>query len=180
MILKLAYYGDPILRKKGARVAEINDEIRQLVADMVETMRSINGIGLAAPQVKRSLALFITEVPVRVEGLPEEKWKQGEVRVFINPKLTGHSTDLWIRGEGCLSIPTIFGEVERPLTVTVEATDLEGNVFQEDFSWLDARAIMHENDHINGILFIDRIHGKKRKEMEPALQMVKKKYRDSK
>lgn len=179
MELPLIYYGNPILRKKGLRVTEITDEIRQLVADMIDTMRATNGIGLAAPQVNRSLAIFVTEVPVRVEDQPEEKWLPGEVRVFINPKLIDHSEQQWMRGEGCLSIPHVYGPVIRPVTVTVRAMDLDGNEFQEEFSWLDARAIMHENDHINGILFIDRIHGKERKALDPLLNAVKKKYRDS-
>src|SRR4051812_33686894 len=132
MKLSLAFYGNPILRKKGARVTEINDEIRQLVADMIETMRLNNGIGLAAPQVGRSLALFVTEVPIRVENELEEKWLPGKVRVFINPKLTNPSENLWLRGEGCLSIPNLYAEVERPVTVTVKATDLDGNEFEEE------------------------------------------------
>lgn len=180
MKLPIIYYGNPILRKKCARVDAITDEIRQLVADMIETMRAAdNGIGLAAPQVGRSLAIFVTEVPVPVkaEGEQEVRWLPGKVRVFINPKLINHSEEQWDRGEGCLSIPKVYGEVIRPVKVTVSATDLDGNEFQEEFSWLEARAIMHENDHINGILFIDRMHGKKRKELEPALNAVKKKYR---
>lgn len=174
---ELTYYGNPILRKKTARVTEITDEIRQLVSDMVDTMHEYNGIGLAAPQVDQSLALFITEAPIRVEGEPEENWLPGKLRVFINPKLSGHSEEQWMRGEGCLSIPSVYGAVPRPIYVTVEATDLDGNLFTEEFSWLEARAIMHENDHINGVLFIDRIHGKERKEMDPVLNAVKKKFR---
>lgn len=177
MKLPLAYYGNPILRKKTVKVTEITDEIRQLVEEMIETMREHNGIGLAAPQVNRSISLFVTEVPIRVEGEPEEKWLPGKVRVFINPKLTDHSKEEWLRGEGCLSIPGVYGEVSRPITVTVQATDLDGNEFTEEFSWLEARAIMHENDHINGVLFIDRMHGKERKQLEPQLNEVKRKHR---
>lgn len=178
MKLPLTYYGNPVLRKKTAKVAQITDEIRQLVNDMIDTMREQNGIGLAAPQVNKSLAIFITEAPIRVEGEPEENWLPGKLRVFINPKLSGHSEEQWMRGEGCLSIPHVYGEVPRPVYVTVEATDLDGNLFTEEFSWLEARAIMHENDHINGVLFIDRIHGKERKELEPQLNAVKRKYRN--
>ena len=178
MKLSLTYYGNPILRKKCARVTEITDEIRQLVADMIETMRETNGIWIAAPQVNKALTIFVTEVPERIEGEPEEKWLPGKVRVYINPKITNPSDEMWIRGEGCLSIPQVYGEVVRPVKITVTAMDLDGNEFQEELSWLDARAVMHENDHINGILFIDRIHGKERKSLDPLLNAVKKKYRD--
>lgn len=175
MELPLAYYGDPILRKKGARINEITDEIRQLVADMVETMHAKKGIGLAAQQVHRALTLFITEVPIKNMDDPENpKWVEGPLRVFINPKIIAHSEETWTYDEGCLSIPGIYGNVVRPVAIKVQATDLEGNAFEEEFTWLDARAIMHENDHINGVLYIDRIHGKERQELEVKLQAFKK------
>lgn len=179
MKLPLAYYGDAVLRKKGRQVAKIDDEIRQLVADMIETMREENGIGLAAPQVHKSLALFVTEVPIPVKGEGEEevKWEPGKVRVFINPKIIKHSDELWTQDEGCLSIPKLYAPVERPVAVLVQAMDLEGNLFEEEFAWLDARAIMHENDHINGVLFIDRIHGQERKQLDPKLTEIKKAYK---
>jgi peptide deformylase len=173
MKLSLAYYGDPILRKKGSPVVEINDEIRQLVADMIETMEANNGIGLAAPQVHRSLALFITSVPL--EG-PDDTSIPGTLRVFINPKIISYSKEQWECSEGCLSIPLLYGSVNRPLKVTVQATDLDGREFIQEFEGLEAHAVMHENDHINGVLFIDRIRGKERKELEPQLREVKKKY----
>lgn len=177
MLLPLAYYGNPILRKKGARVNEINDELRQLVADMIETMRKTNGIGIAAPQVHKSLALFVTEVPIKASDDPEDdEWLPGEVRVFINPKILSHSEEKWHRGEGCLSIPGVYGIVERPITIRVRATDLEGNEFEEDLSWLDARAVMHENDHINGVLYIDRMLPNDRKALEEKLMQIKRRY----
>lgn len=174
MKLTLAYYGNPVLRKKAERVIEITSELRQLVSDMEETMFAHDGIGLAAPQVHQSLALFIINVPTETED--EDKWLPGETRVFINPKILNHSEEEWLRGEGCLSIPGIFGVVSRPLHIKVEAMDLEGKIFVEEFSGLQARAIMHENDHINGALFIDRIRGKERQDMEPLLRNLKKKF----
>ena len=174
MKLPLAYYGNPILRKKGAPVLEITDEIRNLVNDMAETLYDHeNGIGLAAPQVHQSLALFITRIPYRDE---DGTWHDGEVQVFINPKILSVSDELSIREEGCLSIPGIYGEVVRPHSVRVTATDLEGNTFEMEESGLGARCILHENDHINGVLFFDRMHGKARKNLEPKLQAIKKKY----
>lgn len=172
MKLPLAYYGNPILRKKGERVNEINDEIRQLIRDMEETMFAHDGIGLAAPQVKLSLTLFIINVPTQAA---DGQWIPAETRVFINPKILEHSEEEWLRGEGCLSIPNVYGTVSRPLKIKVEATDLEGKVFVEEFSGLPARTIMHENDHINGVLFIDRVRGRERQELEPYLRDIKKK-----
>lgn len=171
MKLPLAYYGDAVLRKKTIPVMEINEEIRQLISDMVETMQAYNGVGLAAPQVHRSLALFITCVPIEQ---PDEKWIPGKLRVFINPKILSVTEKTEVRSEGCLSIPKIYGEVERPFKVTVRATDLNGDIFEEEFSGLEARCVLHENDHINGVLFVDRIYGKTRKELEPKLRVIKK------
>lgn len=174
MKLPLAYYGNPILRKKGERVSAITPELLQLVANMEETMFAHDGIGLAAPQVNKSLALFITNVPTHVEE--EDKWIPGQTFVFINPKILEYSDEQWQRGEGCLSIPGLYASISRPVRIKVEATDLNGNTFVEEFSGLQARAIMHENDHINGVLFIDRIRGKEREEMEQTLRQIKKKF----
>lgn len=173
MHLRLAYYGDPVLRKKCGRVEKFDEKLKQLVKDMEETMVIHDGIGLAAPQVHVSLAVFITSVPIQTG--PDD-WKPGTTRLFINPKIIKYSEEEWLRGEGCLSIPNVFGTVSRPLHIKVEYADLEGNLFTEDFSGLPARAIMHENDHINGVLFIDRVKGKEREEMEAELREVKKKF----
>lgn len=175
MKLHLAYYGNPILRKKCERVAEITPEIRQFVMNMEETMMAHDGIGLAAPQVKRSLAIFITCTPI---GTTDEDphGQPGELRVFINPKILEYSDEEWIRGEGCLSIPGIYGSVIRPLRIKVEAMDLDGKIFVKEFSGLEARAIMHENDHINGVLFIDRVRGRERQDMDQPLKDLKKKF----
>lgn len=174
MKLTLAYYGNPILRKKAASVKEITPEIKQLVADMIETMDATKGIGIAAPQVNHSLAIFITRTPIQKE---DGSYEDGPtVRVFINPKIQSYSQEIEGDSEGCLSIPGLYAEVMRPIHISVQATDLDGNTFTEDFSDLAARIIMHENDHINGVLFIDRIHGKERKELESKLREIKKKY----
>ena len=171
MKLPLAYYGDPVLRKKTIPVLEINEEIRQLISDMVETMKANNGVGLAAPQVHRSLSIFITHTPIEQ---PDGKWIPGKLRIFINPKILSITEETEVHSEGCLSIPKIYGEVERPFKVIVRATDLNGDVFEEEFSGLEACCVLHENDHINGVLFVDRIYGKARKELEPKLKAIKK------
>lgn len=177
MILKLAYYGDPVLRKKCEPIKEVTDEIRQLVSDMVETMEANNGIGLAAPQVHRSLRLFITRVPTEDE---EGKEVQGELLVFINPEIIEVSEEISEMSEGCLSIPKLHGNVGRPYKTIVRAMDLEGNLFTQEFVDLNSHCVLHENDHINGVLFIDRVHGKERKELEPKLRVVKKEFSQGK
>lgn len=173
MKLPLAYYGDSILRKKGAPVQKIDETIHQLVKDMAETMEALDGCGLAAPQIHQSLALFITSIPRYVD---EETVLPGQLRVFINPKILSYSQELWACEEACLSIPRLSETVTRPLEVTIEAMDLEGKIFQETFVEYDAHVIMHENDHINGVLFIDRLPLKRKKEIEGYLREIKKKY----
>lgn len=171
MKLPLAYYGNPILRVKGVPIEKITDEIRQLVHDMIETMEHNNGVGLAAPQVHRSLALFIAC------GATNGQWERDKVRVFINPKIISCSESTHISNEGCLSIPKLYGEILRPDKVIVSARNLQWEEFTAEFEDLEANVFFHENDHINGVLFIDRIHGKQRKEMEPTLKEIKRKFK---
>lgn len=173
MKLPLAYYGNPILRKKTTPITEITDDIRQLVADMEETMHHHNGVGLAAPQVLHSISLFITCIPRFDEN---QNAIPGVLRVFINPKILNYTEEVWPCEEGCLSIPKLYGEILRPAKVTVQAMDLNGQTFTEEFEHYDAHVVMHENDHINGVLYIDRLPPKIRKEMEPFLRDIKKKY----
>ncbi|WP_068469189.1 peptide deformylase [Candidatus Protochlamydia phocaeensis] len=173
MKLPLAYFGDSVLRKKTSPVEEIDDTIRQLVADMAETMEANDGCGLAAPQVHQSLSLFITSIPHYVD---EDTIVPGELRVFINPKIVAYSQETWTCQEGCLSIPGLREDVSRPLKVTIQATNLDGVTFTEEFVGFDAHVIMHENDHINGVLYVDRLPPRRKKEIESVLREIKKKY----
>ena len=171
MELKLAYYGDPILRKKAAPVETIDHAIHRLVRDMTETMEANDGCGLAAPQVHHSIALFITCIPRYID---EKTLLPGELRVFINPKILAYSEEVWACQEGCLSIPGLRETVIRPLKTTIQATDLEGNTFVEEFEGFDAHVIMHENDHLNGVLYIDRLLPQRKKEIEVFLKEIKR------
>ena len=173
MKLPLAYYGDQVLRKKTSPVQEIDEHIRQLVIDMAETMEANDGCGLAAPQVHQSLSLFITCIPRYVD---DDTVLPGTLRVFINPKIVSYSPETWPCQEGCLSIPGIRETVIRPLKVTVQATDMEGRLFIEEFIGFDAHVIMHENDHINGVLYIERLPPQRKKELEAHLKKIKKQY----
>jgi len=174
MKLHFIYYGNPILRKKAKPVENISNEIKQLVDAMIEAMDQKDGIGLAAPQVNHSIALFITRAPI--ENDENDDWEKGEVRIFINPKILSYSSDEDYFSEGCLSIPKVYGDVFRPLKIKVEATNLEGKRFTEDFSGMSARVILHENDHLNGVLFIDRLESSTRKKIDSKLREIKKKF----
>lgn len=172
MILKLAYYGDPVLRKKAVPIAEITDEIRELVKNMTETMIQSKGVGLAAPQVGHSVALFITQFPTEME---EDKWVPGPTEVFINPKILEVSDKIWEYSEGCLSIPGLYEDVDRPYKIRLRAQNLAGEVFERELEGYNARVCLHENDHLNGVLFIDRLDPKVKKAIEPKLRKLRSK-----
>ena len=177
MKLDLRYYGDPALRQKAKPVEEITEEIRQLVNNMIETMLAYNGIGLAATQVGHMLRIFVSNVDFEDE--------EGEVHlcdplVYINPVISNPSETIVERSEGCLSIPKLNVPVARPLTIELEAMDLDGNMFKKECYGYLARNIMHENDHLNGVLFIDRIKGKRRTLLEPELRSIKQQYYNKK
>jgi peptide deformylase len=171
MILEIAAYGEPILRKKCAKVEQITPEIKQLINDMIETMHSRNGLGIAAPQVYHDKALFVTCFYFKDE---EEKWQAGPVKVFINPKILEKSEETTVANEGCLSIPKVYGDVKRPKRVVVQALNENGEEFTEEYTDFEAHIVLHENDHINGVLFIDRLNGTEKKAAEHRLRALKK------
>ncbi|MFA5250526.1 MAG: peptide deformylase [Parachlamydiales bacterium] len=169
----LCYYGNPILRVKALPIETITDEIRQLAADMIETMDALNGVGLAANQVGVALQIFVIR--------PELKNEQGDYvlgppEVYLNPRLSHPTADEETMNEGCLSFPGLHAEVTRPYGIHLEALDLEGKKVALDLFGFKAREIMHENDHLNGKLFIDRVTEKTKKEIAPFLKELKRKY----
>lgn len=144
---KLVIIPDPVLRKKAASLETVafgTESLRTLVADMAETMMEADGIGLAAPQIGISQRIFVVAT-------------SNGARVFINPKLTKQSFLKIAMEEGCLSIPGVYGTVKRPRRVTVEALDVEGKAFTLQAGGLLARVIQHELDHLNGVLFTDKV-----------------------
>lgn len=173
MNLELAYYGDKVLRQKAEPVTRFDDELREFIAALEQKMLSTKGLGIAAPQVHRSLRIFIINIPVKGS---DDEYHPGKSWCFVNPKILSVSEQSWTAQEGCLSIPKIYEDVTRPLSVKVEYQDPQGNVITQEFTGWEARAILHENDHINGTLFIDRIHGKRRKALEPLLNDIKRKF----
>ena len=163
MIRDIVKYGDPVLRTKGKRLEAIDDEIRALAADMLETMYEANGVGLAAQQVGRALQLTVIDVS-DAESRPSQMWIAGEEvdpkehmpLILINPELQPDD-EVEIGTEGCLSFPEITAEIPRALKVKVQAQDLNGNRVEFEAAGLLGRAVQHETDHLNGILFIDRM-----------------------
>ncbi len=163
MKLPIRKYGDPVLRAKGRRVTQIDDAIRELAANMLETMHGVNGIGLAAQQVGEPLQLTVVDISA-VEDRPstmalngrEVDPKQNMPLVLVNPYIElGPERD--IASEGCLSFPEITGDIERAMWTKVRAQTLEGGPIEIEATGLLGRALQHEIDHLNGILFIDRM-----------------------
>jgi peptide deformylase len=170
-MLPLTYYGNPLLRKKCAPIEEITPEIIALAHRMVETMDLSRGI--AAPQIGHGIRLFVLRF--YVEG-PNGEQQVTPPFFYINPRILEVSKETLIDSEGCLSIPKLHGEVERPQKIIVEATGLDGKLFTQEIEGYNARIVLHENDHINGVLFIDRMDPHERKKLEPALRALKKQY----
>lgn len=175
MILPVVKYGHPVLRQKGARIESINAEIKKLAADMLETMHANKGVGLAAQQIGRALQLTVIDVTdakdrpswLELDGKPADV--DGFMPlVLINPEITPLG-DPVAAGEGCLSFPEIFGEITRPESVDVKALNEKGRPVQFRCGGLLARAVQHEVDHLNGILFIDRMDKATKAELRPQL-----------
>lgn len=150
----------PVLRQKARPVANFGPELQELIEDMVETMRSAQGVGLAANQVAVPAQVIVVEMPLMESEDPDEPSPvehAGELFVLVNPHITWHSRETVDGVEGCLSIPGVVGEVERYAKVRVEGLDRHGKRFQMRFQDWMARIFQHEVDHLNGILFTDHI-----------------------
>ena len=168
--LSLRYYGDPILRAKAAPVSEYTPELRDLVQGMFECMYREEGIGLAAPQVGTGLRVFVVDVPGD-EITPRVK------RAFVNPVIVSKAGSA-TNEEGCLSIPGFRADVKRPAHVVVEAHDEHGAPFRIEADGLLSRALQHEADHLDGILFVDRLGALQRKLLEGKLKRFQAPGRD--
>ena len=175
MILEIVKYGHPVLRKKGERIETITPEIKKLIADMFDTMKENHGVGLAAQQVgvaKQLTVIDVREITDRPSTL-ELDGKPADVAsimplVLINPVVTAAGEPV-SGGEGCLSFPEIYAEVSRPGTVDVKAVTEKGKPIEFRCGGLLARAVQHETDHLNGLLFIDRMDKKSKAELQPEL-----------
>ncbi len=180
MKLPIAKYGNAILRAKGKRVANIDDEIRELAFSMLETMHAANGVGLAAQQIGRALQLTVLDVS-QVEDRPSTLKLNGKEvdpiasmpLILINPELELGEEEV-LGSEGCLSIPDINADVMRSLSVTARAQTLDDEGIEIEATGLLARALQHEVDHLNGILFIDRISSAAKASLASRLKRMQK------
>jgi peptide deformylase len=180
MKFSIVQYGDPVLRAKGKRIEKIDHRVRELAENMIETMHAANGVGLAAQQIGEALQMTVLDVS-QVEDRPSTLKLNGRQvdpksvmpLVLINPEIKlKDETDTGT--EGCLSFPEITGEIERAKAITGRAENLEGEVIELETSGLLARAIQHEVDHLNGVLFIDRMTSAAKTALSSRLRRLQK------
>jgi peptide deformylase len=181
MRLEIKKYGHPILRVKGKQIETVDERIRTLAEDMLETMHAANGVGLAAQQVGEALQMTVLDVS-QVEDRPSTLTVNGAVvedlaaampLVLLNPVLR-LSEEKDSGTEGCLSFPDITAEIERAVSVELEAETLDGEKIRIDASGLLSRALQHEADHLNGILFIDRMTSAAKASLSSKLKRLQK------
>lgn len=180
MKLEIVQYGDPVLRAKGKRIEKIDDRIRELAQNMIETMHAATGVGLAAQQVGEPIQLAVLDVS-QVEDRPTRLKLNGEdvdpanamPLVLMNPQVElGRETESGT--EGCLSFPEITGEIDRATSIRVRAQNLNGEPVEIETRGFLARAIQHEVDHLNGILFIDRMSSAAKTSLASRLKRLQK------
>ncbi|PYJ84832.1 MAG: peptide deformylase [Verrucomicrobia bacterium] len=181
MKLPIRKYGDSILRAKGKRIEEVDDKVRALAENMLETMHAANGVGLAAQQVGQALQLTVLDVSqvedrpstMTLDGQPVADLQTAMPLVLLNPVVRlGKETELG--SEGCLSFPEITADIERAIMVEMEAETLEGEPLRIEASGLLARALQHEVDHLHGILFIDRMSSASKASHSSRLKRLQK------
>lgn len=155
MILPIVAYGSNVLRSQCKEIDSSYSNLDQLIENMFETMYAASGVGLAAPQINKSIRLFIVDTtPFKDDDSPDHVVCK---KIFINPKITSITGESWSFSEGCLSIPEVREDVKRLSEITIEYFDKDFNKHTEIYDGLNARVILHEYDHIEGILFVDKI-----------------------
>lgn len=179
MILPITAYGNPVLRKKTDVIKPDYPGLQELISNMWETLYASHGIGLAAPQVNKPIRLFLVDSKHVLEQLDDkEKEEYGEDKgikaVFINATILNLNGNPWAYEEGCLSIPKIREDVDRPEAVTISYFDEQFQPHQETFTGLTARVVQHEYDHIEGKLFIDYLKPLKRRLLKKRLDDISK------
>jgi peptide deformylase len=179
MILPITAYGNPVLRKKAGDITADYPGLQELITNMWETLYASHGVGLAAPQVNRPIRLFLVDSKHVLEQLDDkEKEEYGDDKgiktVFINAQVLNLNGNPWAYEEGCLSIPKIREDVDRPETVTIEYLDEQFQPHKETYSGLTARVIQHEYDHIEGKLFIDYLKPLKKRLLKKRLDDITK------
>ena len=170
MILPIYAYGSPVLKKKAQEISADYAGLDELIADMWETMYNAHGVGLAAPQIGRSIRLFIIDT-IQVS---DERSEPGIKRAFINPVMLNENGDQWSYEEGCLSIPDVRGDVDRPREVILRYQDTSFKEHTETFADVEARVIQHEYDHLDGILFTEKLKPVRKRRVRRKLENIKK------
>lgn len=181
MQMEVRHYGDPVLREKGRRIEKFDDELKRLVDDMIETMNAEEGVGLAAQQVGLARMLCVVQVPEAYdvdEAGVRENPDLAMPLVLANPEITERSKDTWSMDEGCLSFPEITGPIVRSLSIRFTYQDLTGTPHEKEATGFAARVIQHEVDHLNGVLFIDRMSAVKRVALGGRLKRLKRESRE--
>ena len=172
MILPIYAYGQSVLRKKAHPIDPDYRDLQGLIDDMFQTMYSARGVGLAAPQIGRDIRLFVIDT-LQLDK-PGKKPIGGVKKVMINAQLLDETGEPWLYEEGCLSIPDIHVEIERMPVINIRYVDQDWKEHTETFEGINARVIQHEYDHIEGILFIDRMKPLKRRMINRKLEKIKK------
>jgi peptide deformylase len=177
MELPIHNYGDPVLRQKAEPIEDVNDEVRALAEDMIQTMHAARGVGLAAQQIGRTIAICIVEVPEELDVDDDGERLNPQVAmplILVNPKITFYSRETESGEEGCLSFPEIVGPIPRSLEVDVSCLDEHGAARELHLKGFAARVVQHEVDHLNGVLFIDRMSAVKRITLKGRLKRMRK------
>ena len=174
MILPVIAYGDPVLKKKADEIDENYPNLKELIENMFETMYASNGVGIAAPQIGRSIRLFVIDASAVAEGEDGDPSCEDFKRVFINPIIFEESGTEWSCEEGCLSIPRIREEVKRKPNLKIEYYDENWELYEEELEGFAARVVQHEYDHIEGILFTDRINPLRKQLLKGKLRDIQK------
>jgi len=178
MILPVVAYGDPVLKKKAKEITSEYPEFEKFMSDMWETMYNAHGVGLAAPQVGRSIRIFIVDASPFAKD-EDQSPEQQEVlksfkKAFINPVIIEETGEEWAFNEGCLSIPDVREDVYRRENVTIKYLDEDFNEHTETYNGLAARVIQHEYDHIEGVLFTDKLSSLKKRIIKGKLNNISK------
>lgn len=174
MILPIVAYGDPVLKRRAEDIDEDYPNLKKLIENMFETMYHANGIGLAAPQIGKAIRLFVIDATPVAEGEDGDPSCEDFKRVFINPIILEETGEEWSCEEGCLSIPNLRQEVKRKPMLKIEYYDENWDLYEEELDGFAARVVQHEYDHIEGVLFIDRISPMKRTLLKGKLNDISK------
>lgn len=178
MILPIVAYGDPVLRKKAVEIPEDYPNLKELVENMFETMYNASGVGIAAPQIGKAIRLFVVDATPFADDEDLSKEDQARLKTFkkafVNPQIVEETGDEWAFSEGCLSIPGINEDVFRCSNIKIKYQDEDFNEHVEEFDGLLARVIQHEYDHIEGILFTDKLSSLKKRIIKSKLAGISK------